>query len=165
MLDLGATAKALAADRIAAGVAERTGCRVLVSLGGDVAAGGPVPEGGWRVGIGDDHVDALDDPDVTVTITGGGLATSGTGRRRWRRGGRTVHHIVDPRTGDVAAPCWRTATVAAGSCVDANTASTAAIVMGAAAGVWLRRCALPARLVAYDGTVSLVAGWPTEREA
>jgi thiamine biosynthesis lipoprotein len=164
-LDLGATAKALAADRIAARAAERTSCGVLVSLGGDVAAAGPAPEGGWRVGIGDDHVAALDDPDVTVAITGGGLATSGTGRRRWRRGGVTVHHIVDPRTGDVAAPCWRTVTVAAGSCVDANTASTAAIVVGSAAPRWLTGCALPARLVGDDGTVSLVAGWPTDGEA
>jgi thiamine biosynthesis lipoprotein len=101
-LDLGATAKALAADRIARRAAERVGCGVLVSLGGDVAAAGPAPPGGWRVGIGDDHAEALDDPDVTVTITAGGMATSGTTRRRWRRGGRTVHHIVDPRTGDIA---------------------------------------------------------------
>ena len=163
-LDLGATAKALAADRIAAQAAERTGCGVLVSLGGDVAAAGPAPEGGWRVGIGDDHVTALDDPEVTVTIVGGGLATSGTARRRWRRGGRTVHHIVDPRTGDVATPCWRTVTVAAGSCVDANTAGTAAIVLGPAAPRWLTDRALPARLVADDGAIALVAGWPTDGE-
>jgi thiamine biosynthesis lipoprotein len=161
-LDLGATAKALCADRIAAQAAQRTGCGVLVSLGGDVAAAGPVPEDGWSVGIGDDHLGALDDPDVTVTITSGGLATSGTGRRHWRRGGRTVHHIVDPRTGDVAGRYWRTATVAAGSCVDANTASTAAIVLGAAAPSWLADRALPARLVAEDGTVSHVAGWPAD---
>ena len=163
-LDLGATAKALAADRIAAGAAERTGCGVLVSLGGDVAAAGPAPDGGWDVGIGDDHVTALDDPQVIVTIIGGALATSGTGRRRWQRGGRTVHHLVDPRTGDVATPCWRTVTVAAGSCVDANTAATAAIVLGSAAPGWLADRALPARLVADDGTVVLVAGWPPNGE-
>ena len=159
-LDLGATAKALAADRIAAAAAAAAGCGVLVALGGDVATGGSPPEGGWQVGIGDDHTT---EPDVTITLTEGGLATSGTTRRRWRRGGRTVHHIVDPRTGDVAAACWRTATVAAATCVAANTASTAAVVMGPAAVAWLARCGLPARLVAEDGAVTAVAGWPAEQ--
>ncbi len=92
---------------------------------------GPPPEAGWPVGVADDHTDR--EPAVSVTLTEGGLATSGTARRRWRRAGRTVHHIVDPRTGDVAAPCWRTVTVVAATCVDANTASTAAVVMGPAA--------------------------------
>ena len=75
-----------------------------------------------------------------------------------------MHHIVDPRTGDVAVPVWRTVTVAAGSCVDANTASTAAIVLGAAAPGWLAERRLPARLVAEDGTVGHVAGWPCREE-
>jgi thiamine biosynthesis lipoprotein len=70
-----------------------------------------------------------------------------------------VHHIVDPHTGDVADPCWRTASVAAATCVDANTASTAAIVMGAHAPAWLDQCHLPARLVALDGSVTTTAGW------
>jgi thiamine biosynthesis lipoprotein len=163
-LDLGATAKAMAADRIAARAAERGRCGVLVSLGGDVATAGPPPGDGWRIGIGDDHVTALDEPDVTVTVTAGGIATSGTTRRRWRRGGRTVHHIVDPRTGDVAARCWQTVTVAAASCLDANTASTAAVVLGPAAPAWLVERELPARLVDEDGTVSQVAGWPADEE-
>jgi FAD:protein FMN transferase len=159
VLDLGATAKALAADRIAVRAAEQAGCGVLVSLGGDVRAAGPAPSGGWRLGIGDDHERALDDPDADVTITSGGLATSGTGRRSWRRAGRVLHHIVDPRTGDAATPFWRTATVAAATCVDANTASTASIVMGAAAHRWLEQRRLPARLVAVDGHVVTTAGW------
>ncbi|MFC4944937.1 FAD:protein FMN transferase [Pseudonocardia sp. GCM10023141] len=160
MLDLGATAKAMAADRIAVGAAARAGCGVLVSLGGDVRVAGTPPEGGWRLGVGDDHEEALTEPDVTVSITSGGLATSGTARRAWRRDGRPVHHIVDPRTGDVAQPCWRTVSVAAASCVDANTASTACIVMGAHAPQWLQQCRLPARLVGDDGQVVTTAGWP-----
>ncbi len=159
-LDLGATAKALAADRIAVQASEEVGCGVLVSLGGDVRVAGAAPVGGWRLGVGDDHEHAQTDPAATVTITVGGLATSGTTRRRWRRAGRDLHHIVDPRTGDVADGYWRTASVAAASCVDANTASTAAIVMGAHAPVWLERCRLPARLVAVDGRVVRTTGWP-----
>ena len=99
-----------------------------------------------------------------VTITAGGLATSGTTRRRWRRGGRTVHHIVDPRTGDIPASRWRTVSVAAATCVDANTASTAAVVLGDAAPGWLAARGLPARLVDVDGAVSTTAGWPESHE-
>jgi FAD:protein FMN transferase len=159
-LDLGATAKAMAADRSAARIAAALGCGVLVSLGGDVAVGGAAPADGWRIGIGDDHRVAGVDPDVVVTIRSGGLATSSTTCRTWRRGGRTVHHIVDPRTGDMAQPVWRTVSVAAASCVDANTASTAAIVLGRAAPGWLGDAGLPARLVCAKGNVLTVAGWP-----
>ncbi len=159
-LDLGATAKALAADRIAQQAAADGGCGVLVNLGGDVRVAGPAPEGGWRLGVGDDHT--AEETDVVVTIDAGGLATSGTARRRWRRGGRELHHIVDPRTGDVPDSPWRTATVAAASCVDANTASTAAIVMGEHAPVWLEQCGLPARLVDLHDRVLTTPGWPGE---
>lgn len=163
MLDLGATAKALVVDRIAVRAAERAGCGVLVSVGGDVRAVGPAPDGGWRLGIGDDHQHALTEPDLTVTITGGGLATSGTTRRTWRRAGRTVHHIVDPHTGDVPASVWRTVTVAAATCVDANIATTASIVMGDAAPAWLAERGLPARLVTDAGEITNTAGWPAEQ--
>ena len=158
-LDLGATAKALAADRAALAIARHTGGGTLVNLGGDLAAAGPPPRGGWQVAIGDDHTDAAD---TIVTLTGGGLATSGITRRRWRRGGRTVHHIVDPRTGDIPDPHWRTVSVAAKSCVDANTASTAAIVLAAKGQDWLTARGLPARLVTVDGEAVTTPGWPGE---
>jgi thiamine biosynthesis lipoprotein len=72
-----------------------------------------------------------------------------------------VHHIVDPRTGESAAPVWRTVSVAAGSCLDANTASTAAVVLGELAPGWLAAHSLPARLVRADGIPVTVAGWPS----
>jgi thiamine biosynthesis lipoprotein len=157
-LDLGATAKALAADRIAAAAARAVAPHgVLVSLGGDIAVGGPVPADGWPVGIADGHGgDAVDE---TVALTGGGLATSSTTQRRWRRGGAEAHHILDPRTGRPAPVIWRTVSVAAASCVQANTASTAAVVLGARAPAWLEERRLPARLVARDGTVVGTCGW------
>jgi thiamine biosynthesis lipoprotein len=156
-LDLGATAKALAADRIATAAAADAGCGVLADLGGDLRAAGRPPDGGWRLGVAADH-DA-EQTDLVVTLDGGGLATSGTTRRRRRRGGRECHHIVDPRTGDVPESRWRSATVAAASCVDANTASTAGIVLGEHAQVWLEQCGLPARLVDLHGRVATTAGW------
>ena len=164
-LDLGATAKALSADRIATQAAAVTDAAVLVSLGGDVRVAGPAPADGWRIAVGDDHEQALVDPELVVSITAGGLATSSTTRRAWRRGGRTVHHIVDPRTGDVPASRWRTVSVAAATCVDANTASTAAVVLGDAAPGWLADRRLPARLVDLDGAVITTAGWPERRTA
>jgi thiamine biosynthesis lipoprotein len=159
-LDLGATAKALAADRIADRASRAAGCGVLVGLGGDIAVAGRPPTGGWRVAVADDHRTALDVPAQTVAVVSGGLATSSTVARAWRRGGRVRHHIVDPRTGDNPAAIWRTVSVAAGSCVDANTASTAAVILGDAAPAWLAQRGLPARLVTPTGQVVHTAGWP-----
>jgi len=163
-LDLGATAKAACADSAARRAAELTGAGVLVSLGGDLAAAGPAPEGGWSVRLADDHAVSPDTPGPAVAISSGGLATSGTAVRRWARGGLVLHHLLDPGTGRPAAPCWRTVSVAAASCVDANTASTAAILLGSAAPTWLAERGLPARLVAEDGRVRTVAGWPEDGE-
>jgi thiamine biosynthesis lipoprotein len=159
-LDLGATAKALAADRAAAAIAATTGSPALVSLGGDVATAGPVPDGGWPVHVTDDHRAGPDAPGQRIALHGGALATSSTRVRRWRRDGRTVHHIVDPSTGEPAPPVWRSVSVAAASCVDANTASTAAIVRGAGAPAWLRALGLPARLVDPAGGVVHIGVWP-----
>ena len=161
-LDLGATAKAWASDRCAELIARRAGCGVLVSLGGDIAVAGPAPEDGWRVRVTDDHAAPASAPGQTVTITSGGLATSSTTVRTWKVGGRQVHHIIDPATGEPARSCWRTVSVAAGSCTDANTASTAAIIRGPAAPDWLHDIGLPARLVRYDGSVETTAGWPRD---
>jgi thiamine biosynthesis lipoprotein len=159
-LDLGAVAKAWAADRAAATVARRCGCGVLVSLGGDVAVAGDPPVTGFAVGVSDRCDDAVSQ--TVVALRSGGLATSGIGRRTWRRGGRPVHHIVDPATGLPVDSPWCTATVAAGSCVAANTASTAAMVEGERAVDRLRVLGTPGRLVRHDGAVVTVGDWPGE---
>ncbi|MDP9308276.1 MAG: FAD:protein FMN transferase [Actinomycetota bacterium] len=164
-LDLGATAKALAADRAAAVAHELTGTGVLVSLGGDVSVTGPVPDAGWPVRVADDHAARLDEGGPVFAVAAGGLATSGTTVRRWKAGNVTLHHIIDPRTGRPADTPWRTVTVAAGTCVEANVASTAAIVLGDGAPAWLVARGLPARLVAADGSVRAVAAWPEEAAA
>jgi thiamine biosynthesis lipoprotein len=162
-IDLGATAKALAADRSARAASLAAGdAGVLVNLGGDLAVAGSAPNGGWAVLVTDDHRSPLDAEGQTIAVRSGGLATSSTTVRRWRAGGREHHHIVDPRTGLAAAEIWRTVSVAAATCVDANTASTAAIVRGREAPSWLDRMGLPARLVALDGSVSTTGAWPGE---
>jgi thiamine biosynthesis lipoprotein len=156
VLDLGATAKAYAADRAAADAAAAAGCGVLVSLGGDVAVAGACPPDGWTVRLADDS--AASGADLpSVRIRTGGLATSSTEVRRWRRGGVGVHHIVDPVTGLPADSPWRTVSVAAASCLDAQIAATATMVRGLA---WLAPTGLPARLVGTGGDVRTVGGWP-----
>jgi thiamine biosynthesis lipoprotein len=161
-LDLGASAKALAADRAASRIDESLGCGVMVNLGGDIAVAGAPPGDGWRVTVCDDHADPTSGPAQTVSIASGGLATSSTTVRRWSAGGRPFHHIVDPGTGASAPVTWRTVTVAAGSCVDANAASTASIVRGPLAPRWLADRGLPTRLVSADGAVFAIGGWPVE---
>jgi thiamine biosynthesis lipoprotein len=159
-LDLGATAKALAADRSAAAVHAATGAGVLVSLGGDIATAGRPYGDGWTIHVTDDHRDGPDAPGQTITIADGGLATSSTTVRRWLHDGHLMHHILDPATGKPVEPVWRTASVAASCCVDANIASTATLVQGRSALDWLGELGLPARLVDARGEVQTVAGWP-----
>jgi FAD:protein FMN transferase len=159
-LDLGATAKALAADRAAACASAAAGCGVLVSLSGDIATAGETPSDGWRVRVTDDHRSGRDAPGQWISLQSGGLATSSTTVRRWCIGSQFAHHLVDPGTGRPANVVWRTVSVAAGSCLDANIASTAAIVRGERAAEWLESLGLPSRLVRADGGVRRLAGWP-----
>jgi thiamine biosynthesis lipoprotein ApbE len=169
MLDLGATAKALAADLAADAIWRQVGCGVLVNLGGDIATAGKAPAGGWRVGV-DDGITAVDArlPDGlssrrdthVIAIEGGGAATSGTAFRSWRRGAEVLHHIVVPSTGRSADVFWAAVSVAAANCVDANIASTASIIRGRSAAAWLTGQSLPARLVRPDGVVVTTGGWP-----
>lgn len=160
-LDLGATAKALASDLAAeaARLATRGG-GVLVSLGGDIAVAGQAPAGGWSIQVAEDSAAPIREGEETVSIAAGGLATSSITVRRWTRGGAVLHHIIDPNTGLPADGRWRTVTVAAATCVDANIASTAAIVKGEQALAWLVANRLAARLVDRQGRVRRVAGWP-----
>lgn len=159
-LDLGATAKALACDRAAAAAAAVAG-GALVGLGGDIAVAGETPAGGWSVRIADNHAAPLDAPGPTVALEGGGLATSSTTVRRWQSGAVELHHLVDPRTGRPAESPWRTISVAAKTCVDANVASTSAFMLDDAPG-WLETHGLPARLVTVEGECTVVAGWPED---
>ena len=156
-LDLGAVGKAWAADGAAHIAAQLLGSGVLVACGGDVSVAGPSPAEGWRVRVAE-GTDAATWQDIHVFD--GGVATSGTGSRTWRRGGEVLHHILDPATGLPAVSPWLMASVAAASCAQANAAATAAIVMGDGAESWLGTLGVPARLVRHDGTVVIVGQWP-----
>jgi len=161
-LDLGATAKGVGADRAvraAISAAGHTG-GVLVSLGGDIAVAGTPPREGWPVTVAEEPDPGGPPPPQLVRLADGAVATSSVTCRRWRRGGVMMHHIVDPRTGRPAGGPWRTASVAAATCAEANAAATAAIVAGGQAASWLTSEGLPARLVGHDGEVLCLGGWP-----
>ncbi len=161
-IDLGATAKALTSDLAAqAALARIGGGGVLVSLGGDIAVAGEPPDEGWLIQASEDSGAPIASGEETISIRSGGIATSSTTVRQWTRGGVVLHHIIDPATSLPSDGPWRTVTVIAASCVDANIASTAAIVMGEAAVGWLESNHLPARLVDREGSIHRVSGWPS----
>jgi thiamine biosynthesis lipoprotein len=160
-LDLGATAKALAADHAAAAAARAGGCGALVALCGDLAVAGEPPADGWSIRVTDDHRVA-DGEGQTIAIRRGGIATSSITVRRAGSEPDAATHLVDPATGAPVSGPWRTVTVHAESCLAANTASTAAMVLGERAVDWLEARELTARLVTLDGRVVRVGGWPSE---
>lgn len=158
-LDLGSSAKAHAADRIAALLADSLPGGFLVNLGGDIAASGTAPGGGWRIAIADAHGAELQ----VVAISSGGLTTSSTRHRTWAASDGVRHHIVDPRTGRTSSAHWSQVSVCASSALDANAASTASIVLGPDAPRWLSERGFTARLDAA-GATRFVAGWPDPAE-
>jgi thiamine biosynthesis lipoprotein len=176
-LDLGATAWAWAADRAAAAIAARLRCGVLVSLGGDCAAGGEAPPGGWRIRVQDSArttgagepvsgrpaAPLSAAPAAVVSIQHGGLATAGAGAGRWHRAGDVLAHMLRPRGTSLPSAPWRLASVSAVSCLEARAASVSAIIMGNDAIGWLAGLGLPARLVDDAGQVRTVGGWPADR--
>jgi thiamine biosynthesis lipoprotein ApbE len=165
-IDLGSTGKALASDLAAtAALAAMGRGGVLVSLGGDIATAGDIPAGGWRILVAEDSDTPPDSIGEVIALHDGAIATSSTTVRTWRRGGIALHHLIDPLTGLSVESPWRTASVVAATCVDANTAATAAIVRGASAPEWLDGLGLAARLVGRTGDVQRVGSWPATSEA
>lgn len=156
LLDLGATAKAHAADTIATRLADTLPGGFLVNLGGDIAVAGDLPAAGWAIGI--EGADGRSRQ--TILSTGQAVATSSTRARVWQTDDGPRHHIIDPRTGRTGPTTWAQVSCAAASALEANAASTAAIVLGPDAPGWLEENGIPARLEALDGSVTVTAGWP-----
>jgi FAD:protein FMN transferase len=126
-LDLNSVVKGLAVDA-ALGLIDGD---AYVAAGGDVAVRGAVdvglPGGG------------------ALLLRNGGLATSGTTKRRWLRGGEPQHHLIDPRSGRPSRSRWTEVTVAAGSCLEADIAAKAAFLLDLEAAAWLDERGLPGR--------------------
>jgi thiamine biosynthesis lipoprotein len=146
-LDFGGIGKGYAADRAAEVLAIAGPC--LVNAGGDIA----VRDGAWPIAV------QTATGSLTVELTSGALATSGRDRRRWQRGGRELHHLIDPATGTSAGGDLVRATVVASDAVVAEVWAKALFLAGEEAGAaeadLLR---LPSVFVSTGGTTRLAGG-------
>ncbi len=140
-LDLNGVVKGQTVDE-AAGLLSGDG---FVAAGGDYAGHGEfdvaLPGGG------------------SVRVTRGGLATSGTTKRRWLRAGVWQHHLIDPRSGTPADSPWPEVTVSAGTCLQADVAAKAAFLLGADGPDWLDSRGLAGRFLPEDGPPVLNEVW------
>ncbi len=159
-LDLGGVAKGLAVDAALARLAALGIGDALVNAGGDLAVRGRPPgDEVWAIAV------PGRDRRWAVPFHHGALATSGVARRRWRQGGAERHHLLDPRTGRPAASGLWSATVAAGTCAQAEVAAKVAVILGSDAGArFLTAHGLAGLLVAMDGAWSTAGAWPAMAE-
>jgi thiamine biosynthesis lipoprotein len=142
-IDLGGIGKGFAAERAATILMAAGPC--LVNAGGDIAA-----RGSWTVGV---------DDELTLELDGGGLATSGRDRRTWRRGGREIHHLIDPATGEPAASDLLRATVVHRDALQAEIWAKALFLAGSqAAAAEADERKLPCVLVTRDCETRLAGG-------
>lgn len=157
IMDLGAIAKACAAQRYAEQIAAAIDGGVLVDLGGDIASAGMPPAGGWRVRVGDW---AGRTRQVVSASHNQAFATSSTRVRTWHTDHSIAHHIIDPRTGRPALTRWAQVTCVSVDAVLANAACTAAVILDGGAPQWLSDRGIPALLIGHDGAEIRVGGWP-----
>ena len=137
-VDLGGVGKGLAlrwaADRAAAALSPvlAAGGGFLLEAGGDLAVRGRPSDGLWRVGIEDPDGGAV--PLAALSIEDGdAAATSSIRVNAWRApDGRSVHHLIDPRTGEPVGPGLTAVTVVARDPAWAEIWSKALFVEGAA---------------------------------
>lgn len=157
-LDLGGIGKGLAADDIATGLLARGATGAMVNIGGDVRViGTPSESAAWRVEIEDPRTDTMC---AMVELLDGGVATSTTLRRRWMSGRRSVHHLIDPATGNNASSVVG-ATVVAGTAAWADALSKLPFVDDhLAAGSFDAASAL---VIREDGTTETIGSVRFER--
>jgi thiamine biosynthesis lipoprotein len=134
-LDFGGVAKGWAAQQSAERLSKQG--PALVDAAGDIAISDEQSDGQpWLIGIADPF--DLDDNLELLQLGKCGVATSGRDSRRWRRGNRWYHHIIDPRTGLPAETEVLTVTVIAPTVTEAEIATKTILISGSTAGLdWL----------------------------
>ncbi len=156
-LDPGGIGKGLAGDIVVRELLAAGAGGAMVDLGGDVRVAGTSPQGeGWTIGVAD-PMDAA--RDITqVSLVDGAIATSSTQMRTWQRGDETVHHLIDPMTGDPHSGPTTSVTVVAGEGWWAEISTKQALAVGpdSAAGCLLNAEAL---FVDSSGTVAMTPGF------
>jgi thiamine biosynthesis lipoprotein len=162
-IDLGGIGKGLAvrwaAARIVAVLAGQGGGwgdnGALLDAGGDLVVGGGARDGArWQIGIEDPWEGAA--PVAVAAVESGAIATSSIRRLRWSAGGRTVHHLIDPRTGEPATTGLVAVTVAAPDPAWAEVWTKALFLAGRHQVAGLARSrGLAAWWIAEDGAVEM----------
>jgi thiamine biosynthesis lipoprotein len=156
-LDLGGIAKGWTVDHVALALAPLG--PVLVDAGGDLRVVGTVDGELWPVGVQEPFTPERDR--ALVRLRCGALATSSIGGRRWQRGDRMLHHVIDPRTGTSADTDLYAVTVYAPDATTADVAAKVVLVLGSgAATAYLLKRGLSALLTATDGREMVVGDFP-----
>lgn len=112
-IDPGGIGKGLAGDMVAAEMLAAGAAGVLIDLGGDLRVAGVPPDGNaWTISIEDPFRPEREL--ARVALLDGAVVTTSITWRKWELAGRTVHHIVDPSTGDLSTSEVVSATIVAG---------------------------------------------------
>jgi thiamine biosynthesis lipoprotein len=162
-LDFGGIGKGFAVDRAATIMAPLSD--FLVDAGGDIVARGDGPSGeGWLVAVG--HPLSPETELMRVVLQDEAIATSGIVRRRWRRGGSELHHIIDPRSGEPSETDCHSVSVIAPTAVEADVFAKSAIIAGSAGGAALLEARrLPGFFLLSDGSIRTTHDWEERTDA
>lgn len=154
-LDFGGIAKGMAVDAAASLLSEFGVETALVNAGGDMRVARP-DTAEWQIGFDEAK-------DRAVTLTSGGIATSGVTKRRWMQDGVERHHLIDPRTGLPSQSELRSVSVAASTCAQAEVAAKVTLILGFDAGTaFLERLNLPGLMTLQDDSIRATPTWPSQ---
>ena len=162
LLDLGGIAKGYIADRVAdllrAGGVETA----LLNFGGNIVTIGPKPDGSpWRIGLQSPGGQWGEDYWAITELEAGTVVTSGVYERGFELGSKRYHHILDPRTGYPAESGLLSVTIRGKDSMLADGLATAALVLGAEAGIALAaKYGCQAVALTEDGRALRAKGFP-----
>jgi len=122
-LNLSAVAKGYAIDKIAAFLKKEGFGDFMIDIGGEIAVAGTNAVGKpWTVGI-------IHDTDKRLSVSNKAIASSGNYETYWEHAGERYGHIIDPKTGHPTTSSILGVTVIAPTCMLADAAATAMMVM------------------------------------
>jgi thiamine biosynthesis lipoprotein len=154
--DAGGIGKGLAADLVVGEVLSAGANGVCVNLGGDLRAEGEPPDGqAWTVAVEHPLVDA---PLALLGLRAGAVATSTTLKRAWTIDGRTVHHLIDPATGQASDSDLALACVVAGEAWMAEVLAKAVLLRGSGRAFDLLDAGVEAMIVDGAGRIATTPG-------
>lgn len=152
-LDFGGFGKEYAADAAARVCKEQGIAHGLVELGGDIHVIGPHPDGSaWQIGLRNPR--KPEQAIHIVSVSQGGLASSGDYERFMLVDGTRYCHILNPKTGWPITDHLASVSVLAPLCLIAGTGATVAMLKGEKGGKeWLAALGLPHFWVTAHGAM------------